>query len=162
PTPIPKDTVIDDLDRVVRETLAYFEGPGKTTNARIDRWQARDVLMHFLYFHDATAWGIQSVAVGGPPWPVPADSHTGNQVSRPPRARGRARAARPGPPGPRAAHARRPRRLRPRPALLPAVHRRDDDRPAAARAAGSSLGRPRQGAAGRNEPPLEQGVRAAR
>jgi hypothetical protein len=82
PTPTPKDSVIDDLDRVVRETLAYFEGPGKTTNARIDRWQARDVLMHFLYFHDATAWGIQSVALGGPPWPVPADSDTVNEVCR--------------------------------------------------------------------------------
>src|SRR5439155_9747034 len=71
-----------NLDRVVQETLAYFEGPGRATNARVDRWQARDVLMHFIYFHDATAWGIQSVALGGPPWPVPADSDTVNEVCR--------------------------------------------------------------------------------
>ena len=38
--------------------------------------------MHFIYFHDATAWGIQSVALGGPPWPVPADSDTVNEVCR--------------------------------------------------------------------------------
>src|SRR2546429_4441426 len=44
-----------NLDKVVQETLAYFEGPGRATNARVDRWQARDVLMHFIYFHDATA-----------------------------------------------------------------------------------------------------------
>jgi hypothetical protein len=38
--------------------------------------------MHFIYFHDATAWGIQSAALGGPPWPVPADSDTVNEVCR--------------------------------------------------------------------------------
>ena len=55
------------LDRAAHETFAYFAGPGRSTDARVDRWQARDVLMHFIYFHDATAWGIQSVAQGGPP-----------------------------------------------------------------------------------------------
>ncbi|HUP15273.1 MAG TPA: hypothetical protein VM848_04400, partial [Acidimicrobiia bacterium] len=60
-----------DLDDVVNRTLAYCDGPGRTSEARIDRWQARDVLMHFIYFHEATAWGIQSVGVGGPVWTVP-------------------------------------------------------------------------------------------
>jgi hypothetical protein len=76
------DTPLANLDRVVRDTLAYFEGPGRVTDARVDRWQARDVLMHFIYFHDATAWGIQSVALGGPPWPVPADADHVNEVCR--------------------------------------------------------------------------------
>jgi hypothetical protein len=71
-----------DLDKVVQETFAYFGGEGRTTTARVDRWQARDVLMHFIYFHDATAWGIQSVALGGPPWPVPTDADTVNEVCR--------------------------------------------------------------------------------
>jgi len=70
------------LDRVAQETFAYFEGPGRRTDARVDRWQARDVLMHFIYFHDATAWGIQSVAQGGPPWVLPADADTINEVCR--------------------------------------------------------------------------------
>jgi hypothetical protein len=70
------------LDQVVQDTLNYFQGPGRTTRAKVDRWQARDVLQHFLYFHDATAWGIQSVALGGPPWPVPADSDHVNEVCR--------------------------------------------------------------------------------
>jgi hypothetical protein len=78
----PKDALIANLDRVVQDTLAYFEGPGRTTGARVDRWQARDVLMHFIYFHDATAWGIQSAALGGPPWPVPAETDTVNEVCR--------------------------------------------------------------------------------
>jgi hypothetical protein len=67
---------------VARETFAYFDGPGRRTDARVDRWQARDVLQHFIYFHDATAWGIQSTAQGGPPWPVPADADTVNEVCR--------------------------------------------------------------------------------
>lgn len=77
-----KEVLLADLDRVVRETLAYFEGPGRTTTARVDRWQARDVLMHFIYFHDATAWGMQSAAFGGAPWPLPADADRINEVCR--------------------------------------------------------------------------------
>jgi hypothetical protein len=77
-----KDQLLADLDAVVTETLAWFDGPGRATDARVDRWEARDVLMHFIYFHDATAWGIQSAATGGPPWPVPADADTVNEVCR--------------------------------------------------------------------------------
>jgi hypothetical protein len=77
-----KDALIAELDRAVQEVLAYFDGPGRRTDARVDRWQARDIMMHFIYFHDATAWGIQSASQGGPPWPVPADSDTVNEVCR--------------------------------------------------------------------------------
>jgi hypothetical protein len=77
-----KDTLIQNLDRVVNDVLAYFAGPGRTSTAKVDRWQGRDVLQHFLYFHDATAWGIQSVAQGGPVWSLPADSDTINEVCR--------------------------------------------------------------------------------
>jgi hypothetical protein len=74
--------LIDDLDAAVRDVLGYFEGAGRTSKATVDRWQARDVLQHFLYFHDATAWGIQSAAIGGPLWPVPGDSDIVNEVCR--------------------------------------------------------------------------------
>ena len=77
-----KDELLTNLNTVVRDTLAYFEGPGSRTDARVDQWQARDVLMHFIYFHDATAWGIQSTALGGPPWPVPTDADMVNEVCR--------------------------------------------------------------------------------
>ncbi len=76
------ETLLANLDKVVQNTVAYFDGPGRATTAKVDRWQARDILMHFIYFHDATAWGIQSVALGGPPWPVPADSDRVNEVCR--------------------------------------------------------------------------------
>ena len=77
-----RDGLIQNLDRVVRDTLAYFDGPGRVTRAHVDRWGARDILLHFIYFHEATAWGIQSAAAGGPPWPVPADSDLVNEVCR--------------------------------------------------------------------------------
>jgi hypothetical protein len=76
------EALVQRLDRAVQEVLAYFEGAGRTTTARVDRWQARDILQHFIYFHDATAWGIQSVAQGGPAWSVPADSDVVNEVCR--------------------------------------------------------------------------------
>ena len=71
-----------DLDDIVNRTMDYFDGPGRTSEARIDRWQARDVLMHFIYFHEATAWGIRSVGVDGPVFTVPADWDTINEVCR--------------------------------------------------------------------------------
>ncbi len=74
--------LIETLDRVVNDVLAYFAGAGRTNTARVDRWQARDVLQHFLYFHDATAWGIESATMGGPVWPLPADADTINEVCR--------------------------------------------------------------------------------
>jgi len=81
-TPSSKEALVTELDRVVRETLAYFDGAGRVTAARVDRWHARDVLMHFIYFHDATAWGLQSAAVGGPPWPLPTGADGINEVCR--------------------------------------------------------------------------------
>ena len=81
-TPSSKEALVAELDRVVRETLTYFDGAGRATAARVDRWHARDVLMHFIYFHDATAWGLQSAALGGPPWPLPTDADGINEVCR--------------------------------------------------------------------------------
>ena len=77
-----KQVLIRGLDEAVREVLAYFEGAGRTSTAKVDKWQARDVLQHFIYFHDATAWGIQSAAQGGGPWPLPAGTDHINDVCR--------------------------------------------------------------------------------
>ena len=77
-----KQTLVAALDQAVSEVLRYFETAGRTSTARVDRWQARDVLQHFIYFHEATAWGIQSAALGGPTWPLPGDADTINEVCR--------------------------------------------------------------------------------
>ena len=76
------NAAIDALEKVAKQTFRYFDGPGRKNTAKIDKWKARDVLQHFIYFHDATAWGIQSVALGGPVWSLPADSDTINEVCR--------------------------------------------------------------------------------
>ena len=77
-----KMALIANLDQAVRDVLAYFDGTGRTTTAKVDQWQARDVLQHFIYFHEATAWGIQSAALGGPLWLVPGDFDIVNDVCR--------------------------------------------------------------------------------
>ena len=76
-----RDELILAMDRAVQETLGYFDGPGKTKSARIDRWGAWDVLTHFLYWHDATGWGIESAGMGGPPWPVPGTADEVNDAA---------------------------------------------------------------------------------
>jgi hypothetical protein len=74
--------LIQQLDEAVGDALAYFSGAAGTPSARVGDWAARDVLQHFIYFHDATAWGMQSVALGGPVWPVAADSDVINEAWR--------------------------------------------------------------------------------
>ena len=66
--PSTKEELLTSLDRAVQETLTYFDGPGRTAAAPSDQWGAWEVLAHFLYWHDATAWGIASATLGGPPW----------------------------------------------------------------------------------------------
>jgi hypothetical protein len=63
-----KELLIGDLSAAVDETLAYFEGPGQSSGARIADWGAWETLAHFAYWHYATGWAIRSAALGGPPW----------------------------------------------------------------------------------------------
>src|SRR6266545_4815888 len=67
-SPPSKDDLIAAVEAAVNDTLSWFEGPGRTAAARIDQWGAWEVLAHFEYWHDATAWGIASGTLGGPPW----------------------------------------------------------------------------------------------
>src|SRR4029450_1865016 len=76
------EALVNELDRVVKETLGYFDGAGRSPTAKVDRWQAGAVLMHFTYFPAATAWALQAAALGGPPWQLPADADTINEVCR--------------------------------------------------------------------------------
>ena len=63
-----RGSLIRELEIAVEETLAYFQGPGQRSAARIDRWGAWEVLAHFPYWHYATTWGIASARLGGPAW----------------------------------------------------------------------------------------------
>lgn len=76
-----QEPLIAELERAVGDTLAYFEGPGQLTQARVGDWGGWEVLAHFTYWHYATAWGIQSASLGGPPWQVSASADAINEVS---------------------------------------------------------------------------------
>ncbi len=67
PTHEQGDDLLAALDRTVQSVLAYFEGPGSSSKARIDEWGAWDVLCHFVFWHEATAAGMASVASGDAP-----------------------------------------------------------------------------------------------
>ena len=75
------EELIQHVEDTVAETLAYFDGPEQTTGARVGDWAAWDVLAHFLYWHQATAWGIACASGGGPPWKLPAGADDLNRVT---------------------------------------------------------------------------------
>ena len=61
------DEMLSTLETIVNEALAYFEGPGATSTARVGDWGPREVLCHFLFWHETTAQGIESAISGGGP-----------------------------------------------------------------------------------------------
>jgi len=75
-----REQLIEELERSVSDTLAYFEGPGQETKARIGDWGGWEVLAHFAYWHYATAWGITSATMGGPPWQLSGSADETNAV----------------------------------------------------------------------------------
>ncbi len=75
------ETLIADLDSAVNTVLAYFEGPGQSTTTRIGDWGAWEVLAHFLYWHEATAKGMESVARGDGPMSVTIETDSMNAES---------------------------------------------------------------------------------
>ena len=62
-----RNALISGLEESVREGLDYFQGPGATSQAKIDQWGPREVLAHCLFWHESTARGMESVAAGGDP-----------------------------------------------------------------------------------------------
>ena len=61
------DGLLVALEATVKETLEYFEGPGATSTAMVGDWGPKEVLCHYLFWHEATARGIESVVSGGGP-----------------------------------------------------------------------------------------------
>lgn len=75
------EALIAELDRSVSAVLDYYAEAGRTNPARIDRWGAWEVLGHFVYWHHATAWGIASATLGGPPWLLSAGADATNDAA---------------------------------------------------------------------------------
>lgn len=64
------DSLITALEQSVDSGLAYFQGPGSQSKVKIGRWEAREVLCHLVWWHQATAEGMESVASGGAPYRI--------------------------------------------------------------------------------------------
>ena len=72
------EELIAAADSAVESGLTYFEGPGAETKVRVETWSPREVLGHMVYWHQATAEGIESVASGGTPYRVYASTNEMN------------------------------------------------------------------------------------
>ena len=77
------ETLIAAVEEAVEEGLNYFDGPGATSQVRVDQWGVRDVLSHFAFWHAGTAQGMESVAGGGAPFQVegPVDDTNAREIS---------------------------------------------------------------------------------
>ena len=64
------DGLITALEQSVDAGLAYFQGPGSQSKVKIGRWEPREVLCHLVWWHQATAEGMESVAAGGAPYRI--------------------------------------------------------------------------------------------
>ena len=62
-----REALIAGLEEAVSEGLDYFRGPGTSSQVKIDQWGPREVLCHCLYWHEATARGMESVNAGAGP-----------------------------------------------------------------------------------------------
>ena len=61
------DQLLVPAEEAVQRTLAYLEGPGATSTARIDRWGVWEIAAHLLHWHRVTAEAALAVARGEPP-----------------------------------------------------------------------------------------------
>ncbi|MEE8443316.1 MAG: hypothetical protein V3S37_06150 [Dehalococcoidia bacterium] len=75
------ESLLTTLQNTVEEVLAYFEGPGTTSKARVGDWGSWEVLAHFLYWHERTATGMESVALGTGPVTITGETDATNAES---------------------------------------------------------------------------------
>jgi hypothetical protein len=64
------ESLIAALERSVTDGLAYFQGPGGQSKVKVGRWGPREVLCHLVWWHQATAEGMESVLSGGAPYRI--------------------------------------------------------------------------------------------
>lgn len=68
------DGLIASVEEAVKAGLAYFEGPRANSSVKMDIWSPREVLCHLIYWHQATAEGMESVTDGGGPLKIYAST----------------------------------------------------------------------------------------
>ena len=78
------DGLIASVEEAVKAGLAYFEGPGANSSVKIDIWSPREVLCHLIYWHQATAEGMEATTSGAGPLRIhaPTDEMNARAVGR--------------------------------------------------------------------------------
>lgn len=66
--------VVATLKKSVERGLRYLEVVGDSSNPKIGIWTSREVLCHLIYWHRATAEGMESVSSGGDPLTIYAST----------------------------------------------------------------------------------------
>lgn len=66
--------VVATLKKSVDRGLNYLEVVGDSSNPKIGIWTSREVLCHLIYWHRATAEGMESVSSGGDPLTIYAST----------------------------------------------------------------------------------------
>ena len=64
------DDLIATLEQSVESGLAYFQGPGSQSKVKIGHLGPREVLCQLVWWLQATAEGMESVAKGGAPYRI--------------------------------------------------------------------------------------------
>jgi sulfur carrier protein ThiS len=73
--------LLDELDATVRATIEALRAEDQQAVVRPGEWGLPEVVAHFLYWHDATAWGTASANAEGPAWPLPSGPDPINEAS---------------------------------------------------------------------------------
>ena len=66
------DSLIADVEEVVARGIAYVQANAES-EVKIDIWTPREVLCHWIYWHAATAEGMETAASGEGPHNIYAD-----------------------------------------------------------------------------------------
>lgn len=78
-----KAELLKDLDLAVQTFLARCESGAAGASSEGPGWGTKEVLAHFLYYHQIAAWGIACINTGGPPWRSPATADQMNAAAVP-------------------------------------------------------------------------------
>jgi hypothetical protein len=64
------ENLLTTLERSVEAGLTYLQGPEGRSKVKAGRWGPREVLCQLVWWHQATAEGMESVLAGGAPYRI--------------------------------------------------------------------------------------------
>ncbi len=55
------------MEKAFQESMAYFEGPGSKSKAKVGQWGPKETIAHFIFFYNKNIEGMEKVSRGGKP-----------------------------------------------------------------------------------------------